>query len=91
MGQPFELNGPKSQTVDAVTWFVLTFFSHAGTLFLIHYFGSNWNIPTITGMSAIKFWTDIHGSQTMQPNDFGDPMTFSLHEVGYTFVVLSET
>lgn len=32
------------------------FFSHAGTLFLIHYFGSNWNISTITGMSAIKLW-----------------------------------
>lgn len=42
-------------------------------------------------MSAIKFWTDIHGSQTMKPNDFGDPMTFSLHEVGYTFVVFSKT
>ncbi len=25
-----------------------------------------------------KFGVDIHGSQTMTPNDFGDPLTFHL-------------
>ncbi len=37
-----------------------------------------WNISASTRWIGTKFSTDIHGSQTMNPNDFGDPQTFSL-------------
>lgn len=31
-----------------------------------------------TGWIAMKWWTDIHGSQTVYPTDFYDPLTFLL-------------
>ncbi len=43
---------------------------------LIHHFGPN--ISTTIGWIVIKFCTDVHGSQRMNPTDFGDPLTFSL-------------
>ncbi len=30
------------------------------------------------GWIALKLRTDIHGLQMMNPNDFGDPLTFPL-------------
>ena len=38
-------------------------------------FGSGKNAP-LDGI-GIQFVTDIHGSQIMYPNDFGDRLTFS--------------
>ncbi len=32
-----------------------------------------------TGWIGTKFGTDIHDSRTMNPNDFGDPLTFFPH------------
>ncbi len=39
------------------------------------------------GWIAMEFCTDIHGFQRMNPNDFGDPLTFPLAP---PFVFLSE-
>ena len=36
------------------------------------------NISTSTTWIGPNFCTDIHGSQTMYPNDFVDPLTFPL-------------
>ncbi len=44
----------------------------------VHHFSSDWNVSTTIGWIAIKVCTDIHGSQTMNPNDFDDPLTFPL-------------
>ncbi len=48
-------------------------FSHAGGMVpgmavLVHAFGGGW--------IAMKFYTNIHGAQTMNPNDFGDHRSF---------------
>ena len=35
-------------------------------------------IPTAIELIVIQIWRDIHSPQRMKPNDFGDPLTFSL-------------
>ncbi len=35
----------------------------------------DWNISTTIWWTALKFCTDIHGAQRMDPNDFDDPLT----------------
>ncbi len=44
----------------------------------VQLFGLDWNISTTFGWIALKFCTDIHGAQRINPNDFGDPLTFPL-------------
>ncbi len=62
-------------------------FSHARCMALdrvmlvcwwVHHFSPDLNISTTIAWIGIKFCTDFHGSQRMNPNDFGDPMTFPL-------------
>lgn len=53
-------------------------------------FGSDSNISRTTGCVALKFCTDIHASQRMNPHDFGDGLTCSC-TMKMTFVVLSDT
>ncbi len=36
----------------------------------------------------MKFGTDIHGSQRMNPNNFGDPLTSSNTSMKLTFDIL---
>ncbi len=43
----------------------------------VHHFGTNWNIWTVIGRIAMKFCTDIHGPQRINPSDFGDLLAFS--------------
>ena len=38
----------------------------------------------------MKFHIYTHGSQRMNPNDFGDPLTFFSAPMRLTFVVLSD-
>ncbi len=40
--------------------------------------GPDWNIWTIIWGTAMKFHTDIHSPQRMNPTDFGDPLSFPL-------------
>ncbi len=57
---------------------VYVFFSHASPSVdrLVHHFGPGWNIPTTTWWIAMKFGSDFHGCQMMNPNYFGDPFAF---------------
>ena len=44
-------------------------------LWSVHCFGPDWNTSSITGSTG--FCAGSRGPQKMQPNDFGDPLTFS--------------
>ncbi len=44
----------------------------------VHHFGPDWNISTTIGWAVVKFCTDIHASQRMNPTDFDDSLTFPL-------------
>lgn len=38
------------------------------------YICSKLNIPAVTGMNPIKFWTNIHNFQIIKPKKFGDSL-----------------
>ncbi len=42
------------------------------------HFGAEWNSSTTIGWIAMGICTGIHDPQRMNPNDFGDPLTFPL-------------
>lgn len=57
---------------------------------LVHDF-PDCNISTSTGWITMKFDTDIHGPQKINPIDFGDPLTFHLVQTtGQTFDLSSK-
>ncbi len=62
----------KGISINAV-WFP---FSHVGGVSL--YFCPDWNIFTTMEWMIMKFCTDIHGLQRMDPMDLGDPLTLPL-------------
>lgn len=39
----------------------------------VHHFDPDWNISITIGWDAIKFGTDVHGPQRMNPVNISDP------------------
>ena len=51
----------------------------------VHHFGPDRNISTTIGWIGVIFGTNVHGSTTMDPNDFGDLSSSST--IGLTLVL----
>ncbi len=69
----------KSSTPNAIS--SLTFENWATTLTVLYYCHYRWlrlSISTTIWWLAMKFCTDIHGPQRINPNDVGAPLTFPL-------------
>ncbi len=44
---------------------------------LVHHFGPDWNILTALLWIAMKFYTDVHVPQRMNPDDYDDRLSFT--------------
>lgn len=69
----------KTATTEDHIWFLATLACKAmSACWLVHHFGSDWNSSTTIGWTDMKFCTDIHSPQRMNPYGFGDPLIFPL-------------
>ncbi len=58
---------------------------------LVPHFITDYNTVTTIRSIAIKFYTDVHGSQIMNSNDFSDPLTFAVAlPAGQSFNLLND-